>query len=209
MHTTDTTSPESRVRLFHASLVWPVQIEPLSLEVGKVRHWQELVRTKGTHPWKSIDDEFTENPDLFRERHYREFVSFLPSVQRFLYGEGGCGRKTGPNHAKDSPMHVFRRKDIAALRVTLREGLAPVELEVVHVDLYFFDDLDMVQLNVEVRARNLSLETVRNILFRFGRAYPSGWMRRVRACIAPMWSNGLVWTAAYSPVPTRVIEKSF
>jgi hypothetical protein len=106
-------------------------------------------------------------------------------------------------------MHVFRRKDIAALRVTLREGLAPVELEVVHVDLYFFDDLDMVQLNVEVRARNLSLETVRNILFRFGRAYPSGWMRRVRACIAPMWSNGLVWTAAYSPVPTRVIEKSF
>ncbi len=175
MSTHETEIPNKRVRLFHASLVWPLQIEPVSLEVGKVRHWKELESTQGTHPWKSIDDEFTEDPGMFRERHYREFVSFLPYVQRFLYGEGRCGRSTGANAAKDSPMHVFRRKDIAALRVTLREGLTPVELEVVHIDLYFFDDLDLVQLNVEVRAHNLSLETVRNILFRFGRAYPSGW----------------------------------
>ena len=175
MPTSDTETPNGRVRLFHASLLWPLQIEPLSLEVGKVRHWEGLERTKGTHPWKSIDDEFTDDPGQFRERHYREFVSFLPYVQRFLYGEGRCGRSTGDAAAKDSPMHVFRRKDIAALRVTLREGQAPIELEVVHIDLYFFDDLDVVQLNVEVRARNLSLDTVRNILFRFGRAYPSGW----------------------------------
>ncbi|QTN27236.1 hypothetical protein HZ993_18350 [Rhodoferax sp. AJA081-3] len=175
MTTPDTEAPPARVRLFHASLVWPLQIEPLSLEVGKVRHWEELVRTQGTHPWKSLDDEFTEDPGMFRERHYREFVSFLPYVQRFLYGEGRCDRPKGSDSVKDSPMHVFRRKDIAVLRVTLREGSAPVELEVVHIDLYFFDDLDLVQLNVEVRARNLSLDTVRNILFRFGRAYPSGW----------------------------------
>ncbi|MES2951302.1 MAG: CorA family divalent cation transporter [Pseudomonadota bacterium] len=175
MASSDTTNTNGRVRLFHASLVWPLQIEPLSFEVGKVRHWEELERSKASHPWKSIDDEFTDDPGQFRERHYREFVSFLPYVQRFLYGEGRCGRTTGDGSAKDSPMHVFRRKDIAALRVTLREGQAPIELEVVHIDLYFFDDLDVVQLNVEVRARNLSLDTVRNILFRFGRAYPSGW----------------------------------
>jgi hypothetical protein len=32
-----------------------------------------------------------------------------------------------------------------------------------------------VQLNVEVRGDDLPLATVRDILFRFGRAYPSGW----------------------------------
>jgi len=146
-------------------------MEPLSVDVGKVRHWEELERTQGDHSWRSIDDEFTDDPEQFRERHYREFVTFLPYVQRFLYGEGRSGGGAG----KDSPMHVFRRKDIGALRVTLREGQAPIELEVVHVDLYFFDDIDVVQLNVEVRARNLPLDTVRDILFRFGRAYPSGW----------------------------------
>ncbi len=175
MSSSDVVEPGQRVRLFHASLVWPLQIEPLSLEVGKVRHWEELERTQGSHPWKSIDDEFTEDPSQFRERHYREFVSFLPYVQRFLYGEGRCNRTAGADAAKDSPMHVFRRKDIAKLRVVLREGHAPIELEVVHTDLYFFDDLDVVQLNVEVRARNISLDMARNILFRFGRAYPSGW----------------------------------
>ncbi len=175
MPNSDTASPNGRVRLFHASLVWPLQIEPMSPNVGKVRHWEELERTAGTHPWKSVDDEFTDDPGQFRERHYREFVSFLPYVQRFLYGEGRCGRCTGANAAMDSPMHVFRRKDIAKLRVVLREYQAPIELEVVHTDLYFFDDLDVVQLNLEVRACNISLDTARNILFRFGRAYPSGW----------------------------------
>jgi hypothetical protein len=72
-------------------------------------------------------------------------------------------------------MHVFRRKDISTLRLTLREGQTPIDLEVVHIDLYFFDDLDLVQFTIEVRAINLSLDCARDILFRFGRAYPSGW----------------------------------
>jgi hypothetical protein len=72
-------------------------------------------------------------------------------------------------------MHVFRRKDITALRLTLRPGQTPVLLHIVHIDLYFFDDLDLIQLNVEVRATDLPLGTVRDILFHFGRAYPSGW----------------------------------
>jgi hypothetical protein len=72
-------------------------------------------------------------------------------------------------------MHVFRRTDIVALRLTLRPDQTPVILNIVHTDLYFFDDLDLIQLNVEVRASDLPLQTVRDILFRFGRAYPSGW----------------------------------
>lgn len=71
-------------------------------------------------------------------------------------------------------MHVFRRKDIGALRITLREETFR-STGGSYVDLYFFDGGDVVQLNVEVRARNLPLDTVRDILFRFGRAYPSGW----------------------------------
>jgi hypothetical protein len=75
----------------------------------------------------------------------------------------------------NSPMHVFRRHDIARLRLTLRKGQAPVELDIRPSRSLFFHDLDLVQLNLEVRAENLPLDTVRDILFRFGRAYPSGW----------------------------------
>jgi hypothetical protein len=172
--TSNATDPSIRqVRLFHASLVWPLQIEQQTPGGTKEHHWQVFEGTTHTHPWQRIDDEFTEDPSQFRERHYREFVSFLPYVQRFLYGEGRASN--GQAGIGDSPIHIFRRKDIAKLRITLREGQQPVVLDIVHVDLYFFDDLDLVQFNVEVRARDLPLDTVRDFLFRVGRAYPSGW----------------------------------
>jgi hypothetical protein len=159
------------VRLFHASLLWPLQI--VSQVPSAQRHWERFQAAPGAQPWQRIDDEFTADPDQFCERHYREFVSFLPYVQRFLYGEGRSAKAAGAG--SNSPMHVFRRKDIVRLRLTLREGQAPVVLDVVHTDIYFFDDLDLVLLNVELRGQDLSLPTVRDILFRFGRAYPSGW----------------------------------
>jgi hypothetical protein len=163
------------VALFHASLIWPLQLEPVLVAGVKSRHWENFEDHQETHPWRRIDDEFTDDPGNFRERHYREFVSFLPYVQRFLYGEGRSDQADAKPGAGNSPMHVFRRKDISKLRLTLREGQTPVELQIVHIDLYFFDDLDLIQLNVEVRATHLPLHTARDILFRFGRAYPSGW----------------------------------
>jgi len=126
-----------QVRLFHASLVWPLQIEQQTPGGTKEHHWQVFEGTPHTHPWKRIDDEFTEDPGQFRERHYREFVSFLPYVQRFLYGEGRASKANGRAGIGDSPIHIFRRKDIAKLRITLREGQTPVEFDIVHVDLYF------------------------------------------------------------------------
>ena len=118
-------------------------------------------------------DEYTGDREDFHERHYNEFVSFLPYVQRFLYGEG---RATGTQErAAESPMRVFRRRDIAALRVLARPGDAPITLQVVHIDLYFFFDIDVVLLNVEVSAENLSLAQAQEQLYRFGRAYPAGW----------------------------------
>jgi hypothetical protein len=164
-----------RVRLFHASLVWPLQLEPLAITGSEGRHWEVFESRTEANPWRRIDDEFMEDAGQFKERHYREFVSFLPYVQRFLYGEGRSRHSSPDDPPGGSPLHVFRRKDIDRLRLTLRKGQAPVELKIVHLDLYFFHDLDVVQLNLEVRGNDLPLDTVRDILFRFGRAYPSGW----------------------------------
>jgi Mg2+ and Co2+ transporter CorA len=163
------------VRLFHASLLWPLQLEPLAGDAGDDRHWELFEARSESHPWRRIDDEFTDDPAQFKERHYREFVSFLPYVQRFLYGEGRSRRSSPDDPPGGSPIHVFRRKDIRQLRLTLRKGQEAITLQIVHLDLYFFHDLDLVQLNIEVSADDLALGTVRDLLFRFGRAYPSGW----------------------------------
>ena len=72
-------------------------------------------------------------------------------------------------------MRVFRRRDVAAVRVLTRAGCAPVTLRVVHVDLYFFFDVDVILLNVEVEADELPLATVKELLYRFGRGYPASW----------------------------------
>ena len=44
-----------------------------------------------------------------------------------------------------------------------------------HVDLYFFLNIDLVLLNVEVSADDLPLAQAQDLLYRFGRAYPAGW----------------------------------
>lgn len=163
------------VRLLHASLMWPLQLTPLPGNAEEGRHWEVFEARHKEHPWQRIDDEFTDDPSQFKERHYREFVSFLPYVQRFLYGEGRSRHSSPDDPPGNSPMHVFRRHDIAGLRLTLHKGQTPIELHIVHLDLYFFHDLDLIQLNLEVRASDLPLATVRDLLFRFGRAYPSGW----------------------------------
>lgn len=164
------------VSLFHANLVWPLQLQPISASDNLGRHWEVFEGIAEQHNWRRIDDEFTEDPGQFQERHYREFVSFLPYVQRFLYGESRSKKRLSPDDPPgESPIHIFRRRDIASLRLTLRDGEAPIKLHVVHLDLYFFHDLDLVQLNLEVRGNDLPFDTVRELLFRFGRAYPSGW----------------------------------
>lgn len=162
------------VKLFHGSLVWPLRLEPLVAEGTEGRHWEVFEALRG-QPWHRIDDEFTADPSQFKERHYREFVAFLPYVQRFLYGEGRSARLNPDDPPGDSPVHVFRRSDIGALRLRLSPQSEPIHLEVIHVDMYFFHDLDVVVLNVEIRGRDLPLHLARDILFSFGRAYPSGW----------------------------------
>jgi hypothetical protein len=131
-----------------------------------------------TPPWREEVDEYTGCAEGFHERHYNEFVTFLPYVQRFLYGDGRPQRGA---HAVGSPMRLFRRRDVAQVRLMSPSGAAPLLLDIVHVDLIFFYNIDVVMLNVEVRADELPLPRAQDLLYRFGRAYPAGWDAQGRA----------------------------
>jgi hypothetical protein len=157
-------------------LLWPLRLMPMRRSAGHPRRtpWQALRDLGDASPWREVVDEYTGDSARFHERHYNEFVTFLPYVQRFLYGEGRKGRNAGDRDA-DAPMRVFRREDIAQVRVVSRPGEAPVTLDIVHVDLYFFFDVDVVLLNVELGANDLSLDQAQEQLYRFGRGYPAGW----------------------------------
>ena len=158
-------------------LLWPLRLMHGHGPGALRRPASELMRELGdSSPWREVVDEYTGGSDAFHERHYNEFVSFLPYVQQFLYGEGRAHRDaSGDDPVIESPMRVFRRRDIAALRVVPRPGDAPITLDVVHIDLYFFFDVDVVILNVEVGTNDLSLAQAQEMLYRFGRAYPAGW----------------------------------
>lgn len=151
------------VRQFRHILLWPLQLMPAADGRQVQRHWEHLGDTDT--PWMPVEDEFA--ADGLQPRHYTEFVTFLPAVQRFLYGdaEGGVG----------SSLRVFRRSDVDRVRLAFKQGAAPVELSVAHVDLYFFYDIDVVILTAEVHAENLELPVAQEILFRFGRTYPASW----------------------------------
>jgi hypothetical protein len=168
-----TASPPTRqVHHLRQILLWPLRLVALRRgdEVQR-RPWELLGAGVFDSPWRLMVDEYTGAADRFHERHYNEFVTFLPYVQQFLYGEGR-GRH---GEAWESSMHVFRRDDVRAVRLQPRVGSPTLTLQVVHVDLYFFEDVDIVLLNVEVAADDLGLSDAQEILYRFGRGYPSGW----------------------------------
>ncbi len=166
-----------RVRHFRQSLLWPLQLMPLRASSQIQDHWQVLQRGGG--PWHETTDAFCMVDDQWSMRHYGEFVTFLPYVQRFLYGEprpGGAAAgesKTADDGA--SPMRIFSRSDVKAARIVLRAGEPAHTLAVDHVDLYFFYDIDVVLLNVALYGEDLALEDVQEFLYRLGRAYPAGW----------------------------------
>ncbi|HEY9064056.1 MAG TPA: hypothetical protein VIO33_03680 [Burkholderiaceae bacterium] len=164
------------VRHFRQILLWPLRMMPVPADAQGRRRtpWQVLRELGDASPWREIDDEYTGDSARFHERHYNEFVAFLPYVQRFLYGEGRSRRSAGGRDA-DAPMRVFRRDDMRQLRVVPKRGDVPIMLEIVHVDLYFFFDVDVVLLNVELGTQDLTLAQVHELLYRCGRGYPSGW----------------------------------
>ncbi|MBX3691117.1 hypothetical protein [Dokdonella sp.] len=163
------------VRHLRQSLLWPLRLVGGAADDDAERRqmpWRALQELGDASPWREHVDEY--HGSGFHERHYNEFVSFLPYVQRFLYGEGRSRQGAG-DAAQGSPMRVFRRHDLAALRVQLRPGEAQLLLRVEHVDLIFFFGVDIVLLNVELSTDDLPLAQARELMYRSGRAYPAGW----------------------------------
>ncbi len=176
------TEPEvgaaTMVRHLRQVLLWPLRLMPV-VRAGDTHDsrrapWKLLREMGDTSPWREVVDEFAGDAGSFHERHYNEFVTFLPYVQRFLYGEGRS-RRDADDGDGGSPMRVFRRRDIRQVRLAARAGDAPLTMDIVHVDLYFFFDVDVVLLNMEVSASDLSLSQAQELLYRFGRGYPAGW----------------------------------
>lgn len=161
---------EKRVRHMRQILLWPVYRPPLNGAEAAQDQWEQLLAGDG--PWREVDDEFGD-PKEFQARHYNEFVTFVPPVQRFLYGQG-IGRSVRKVYG-ESPIRVLRRTDVDAVRVTLDEGDTPILLKIAHADLYFFFDIDIVILALEVYTNDLPLETAQSLMFRLGRAYPAYW----------------------------------
>lgn len=161
------------VKQFRQIVLWPLQLMPIDDEMPVQKHC-DVLQTEGFNSlWREVEDEFTGDPSQFQERHYSEFITFLPSVQRFLYGES-TGR--GPGVNQESPIRVFRRTDVARVRMTYPDpGSVPVTFEVAHVDLYFFYDMDIVILAMEIFADDLPLACVEDTMLRFARGYPTYW----------------------------------
>ncbi len=162
------------VRQFRQTVLWPLQLMPLKPGVQVQRHWEALETPGSESPWAEVIDEFFCDPAEFQERHYKEFITFLPYVQRFLYGSN-VGQETSQRHGEPS-LRVFRRTDVARVRLTYDDGAA-LEFEVAHVDLYFFLDADIAILAVELYGNDIPLARAQDTLFRFGRAYPAYWDR--------------------------------
>ncbi len=106
------------VRHFREVLFWPVQIMP---SANGQPHWELLMQGSADNPWCRLKDRFSSDELGFEERHYKEFVTFLPYVQRFLYGES----HSQVSHAGDDPLgasaiKIFRRRGVDALRLELR-----------------------------------------------------------------------------------------
>jgi hypothetical protein len=168
---------------FRQIVLWPIEL--IANAGGRGRESPDVLFERlGGGNWELVDDEFGVEGDAFQERHYREFVAFLPHVQRFLYGDApGSLRRLGKG---DAPLRVYRRTDVAAVRLVLAEGAAPITCQVAHVDLHFFHDVDAVILAFEFYASDLPLSVVNEIMYRFGRAYPPGWTETGEALHCPV-----------------------
>ena len=172
------------VRHFRQILIWPLQVMPIREGTQIQEPWDILQNSQSEHSWRVLEDEFGCEPEDFQERHYSEFVTFLPYVRHFLYGEGP-GR-SGTSKGTESPLRVFRRSDIAKVRMSFPEsGSEPETFGVEYVDLCFLYDIDVVLLIVEIFADDLSLSRAQAAMYRFGRAYPTYWAegRRGGHCV--------------------------
>jgi hypothetical protein len=142
------------VRHFRQVVLWPLQLVLPDRTISTIQRPWESLSDDASNPWKEVLDEFHANPALLEERHYREFVTFLPYVQRFIYGS-----KVGLDPARregEPSLRIYRRHDIAGARITYADE-SIITFGVGHVDLYFFLDADVVLHAFEIFTDDITL----------------------------------------------------
>lgn len=162
----------THVKEFRQTLLWPVQLISDETKTKIHRPW-DILKNIGDTPWREIEDDFSTITQGLSELRYQEFVTFMPYAQRFLYGEGKHGKEAGGYG--ESPIHIFTRNDVRQVRITLTDETAPILLKVTHIELYFFYDIDVAFLALEVTGKDILLKQAMDILYRLGRTYPSYW----------------------------------
>jgi CorA-like Mg2+ transporter protein len=161
------------IRHFREIVIWPIQLLPLRPGEQVQRHWRELEAAGEGNRWRRVVSDFRSEPLQNQERRYKEFVTFLPYVQRFLYG-AAAGQEIASARGEPS-INAFQRDDVAQVRVTLSAASTPIVLEVGKINLYFFLDADIAVVAFEMHTNDLSIREAQDLLFRFGRAYPAFW----------------------------------
>ena len=76
-----------QVRHLRQALLWPLRLIPEGIADDakqRLAPWQLLRQLGEATPWREHVDEYAGGAGGFHERHYNEFVTFLPYVQRFL-----------------------------------------------------------------------------------------------------------------------------
>ena len=153
-------------------MLWPLQLLPIQTAGRSSATGRSSTALGPESPWVEVIDEFCEDPHDFQERHYREFVTFLPFAQRFLYGSR-VGREASPHHGEASICMSYRAQhDVRQARITLEPGSRVDVPTSPHVDMHFFLDADIAIIAFEMHADDVPLDIAQDALFRFGRAYP-------------------------------------
>ena len=195
-----TVSDAKQIRHLRQILLWPVYLLPLQ-EERAAAPLGASGEPGPDNPWREVDDEFGD-PGEFQERHYNEFVTFLPPVQRFLYGQG-LGRAVRRSYG-ESPIRVMRRNDVAKVRLTLSRGDEPIELR---------DRPRRPLFLLRHRYRHPGLGGRRPTIWRSASRrrrcsasaapIPPTGRRTAAAAIAPGGSSGCGRTARFSPLGLR------
>ncbi|MEJ2118883.1 MAG: hypothetical protein P8Y36_13745 [Alphaproteobacteria bacterium] len=130
-------SEQPIVRKFHQIVLWPLQLVSNDCKAAS-QGFHTILEEMGNSPWTSQGDKFGGAEEQFGERHYREFISFLPHVQRFIYGDSRGAGANGELRPGDISMRVYQRHDIKRVRVKTSPDDAPVTCDVLHAGLFFF-----------------------------------------------------------------------
>jgi hypothetical protein len=160
------------VREFRQVLVWPIELLP-SFDGTGVGHCERLL---AGDQWREVSAGQAMRHEGARQRIYTEFAAFMPDAQRLLFGEGDT--RLGGGFQESSPRRVFRRDDVAFARIQPGPEAPALLFDVARVDLFFFYDTNLAILVVELAGRNVTLHQAQDMLFRFGRAYPTAWDAR-------------------------------